>query len=418
MTVTNKKKELSKEDLLGSEILKKVKASSNYCYNCNRCVNVCPLSHLGVFSPRNLINDLAFNSVKDAIDQNNIWLCLTCGQCNIYCPMTKENAGVDIPNLIKELRKISVELEGELKAESDKIAQCETHDGMIPLMTEIMAQNSVTPNKLGFLDGTKLKVKSKGKVAYFIGCLPIMEDIIYDFDVNYTDIPKSVIGLMNEINIAPVVLNEKCCGHDILWGRGDEDTFKKLAEYNVELFRKAGVEKIIFSCAEGYYTWKYEYPKYIKDFNFEIVYFTDFFLENNILDNLRFPQEREIKVTYQDSCRLGRLGDKLYDSPRQLLNKLPSVSLVEMEDIKDDASCCGVSSFTGCNEFTRILRQNRLEEAANTGAEYLIVPCPKCLTHFTCYLNEPALDDKQKELKNKIKVIDLATFIGKLLFMV
>ena len=89
-----------------------------------------------------------------------------------------------------------------------------------------------------------------------------------------------------------------------------------------------------------------------------------------------------------------------------------------MENIKDDANCCGVSAFMGCNESTRILRQNRINEAINTGAEYLIVPCPKCLTHFTCYLNEPSLDEEFRALKNKIKVVDLASFIGKLLFIV
>ena len=72
----------------------------------------------------------------------------------------------------------------------------------------------------------------------------------------------------------------------------------------------------------------------------------------------------------------------------------------------------------GCNESTRTLRQNRINEALETGAEYLIVPCPKCLTHLDCYLNEPSLDDEYKNLKNKIKVIDLASFIGELLFLV
>ena len=68
--------------------------------------------------------------------------------------------------------------------------------------------------------------------------------------------------------------------------------------------------------------------------------------------------------------------------------------------------------------YTRILRQNRLEEATNTGAEFLIVPCPKCLSHFNCYLTEPALDETHKKIKDRITVIDLATFIGKRLFLI
>ena len=50
---------------------------------------------------------------------------------------------------------------------------------------------------------------------------------------DYLDIPRRVIGILNQNDIVPVVLpEEKCCGHDALW-RGDVDTFKKLAEFNV-----------------------------------------------------------------------------------------------------------------------------------------------------------------------------------------
>ena len=414
MTEVNKKdsKELKKEEY-SPELVKRIETAANYCYSCNRCVNVCPLSHLGVFSPRKLINDLNFLSLEEALENNNIWDCLTCGQCTVYCPMTKDKKGVKIPELILELR----ELARDFAPEQEKLVQCETHDGMFPLIAKIQAENPNPPNKLDFINEVGLKVKKEGDLAFFVGCLPIMEDVIFNFDIEYTSIPKTIIGLLNEAQIAPVVLNEKCCGHDIFWGKGDKETFKKLAEYNVKLYRDAGVKKIIFGCAEGYKTWKLDYPKVIEDFDFEIVHFSEFFLQENILENIRFPGDRKIKVTYHDACRLGRLGDKLYDAPRKLIESIPGVELVEMENVKDDASCCGVSAFSGCNEYTRFLRRSRIEEAVETGADYLLVPCPKCLTHFNCYLSEPSENPKHKELKNKIKVVDLASFIGELLFM-
>jgi len=87
------------------QIIDNVISKSNYCYACNRCVNVCPLSHLNVFYPRILIEDLSFSPLNDVINNHNIWNCLTCGQCTIYCPMTQDNRGVRIPELILELRK-------------------------------------------------------------------------------------------------------------------------------------------------------------------------------------------------------------------------------------------------------------------------------------------------------------------------
>ena len=412
--INNENKSVNSNFQVSEHDIKNIISMANYCYGCNRCVNVCPLSHLGMFYPRNLIGDLVFSSLGEVLKKNNIWNCLTCGQCTIYCPMTQENKGVRIPELILELRKISSNTNSEL----DKIAKCETHDEIFPLISKIMARDQLEPNKLEFLKETHLKTTVSGEIAYFLGCLPLMEDIFYNLDINYSNIAKSIIGLLNEKGIVPVVLNEKCCGHDVLWGRGDIETFKKLAEYNVKLYKNAGVKTIITSCAEGYRTWKFDYPKIIKDFDFKVLHFTEFFLKEKILENIRFPQRHNLKVTYHDACRLGRIGGKLYDAPRDLIKKIPGVELVEMENIKDDANCCGVSAFTGCNEFTHLLRQNRINEAANTGADYLIVPCPKCLTHFNCYMNELYLNKEHNELRNNIKVVDLASFIGKLLMLV
>lgn len=396
-----------------SDVIKKIAAAANYCYNCNRCVTSCPMAHVGVFNPRDLINDLTFLSVEEAIENNDIWKCLTCGQCTVYCPMTLNNEGVKIPELILELRKLAVEL--ELDTEMEKLSQYQTHDGVFPIISELMAENPLPPNKLSFLEGSNAKITDKGEIAYFIGCLPLMEDIIYSNEIKYSDAAKVVINLLNEGNVIPVVLNEKCCGHDILWGQGDIETFKKLAEYNYKLYKDAGIKTVIVSCAEGYRTWKIDYPMVIKNFDLEVLHFSEFLVKNDIIENLRFPQEEPTTVTYHDACRIGRMGGKLYDAPREVISKLPGVKLIEMKNIKDDASCCGVSAFCGCNEYTKLIRKMRVQEAINTGANYLVVPCPKCLTHFNCYLSEPSLPE---ETKQKIQVIDLATFIGKRLFLV
>ncbi|MFX1391748.1 MAG: (Fe-S)-binding protein [Promethearchaeota archaeon] len=395
------------------ESIKNVISMANYCYDCNRCINVCPLSHLDVFLPRIFLRDLILSSLEEVLNNYNIWNCLTCGQCTIYCPMTNGNVGLIIPELILELRKNSSKNYSEL----EKIVNCETHNDIFTLISKIMANNSLQPNKLEFLKEKGLKSSTSGEIAYFVGCLPLMDDIFYKFNLNYTDIAFTIINLLNESGIIPVVLNEKCCGHDILWGRGNIDTFQKLAKYNTKLYKNAGVKTIIIGCAEGYRTWKFDYPKIIESFDFEVLHFTEFFVREKILQNFRFPYNSKIKVTYHDSCRIGRLGGKLYSSPRELLKEIPGVELIEMENIKDDANCCGVSAFNNCNESTHFLRENRIKEAISTGAEYLIVPCPKCLTHFNCYINELSLNKEYNELRNKIRVIDIASFIGKLLML-
>jgi NADPH-dependent glutamate synthase beta subunit-like oxidoreductase len=231
---------------------------------------------------------------------------------------------------------------------------------------------------------------------------------------DYLEIPKSVIGILNQNNIVPVVLSgEKCCGHDAIW-RGDVETFKTLAEYNVNLFKDAGVKTLIFNCAEGYYTWKYEYKDMYKgkdEFDFEIYHITEFILKEKLLEDISFPSLDKIKVTYHDPCRLGRMSN-VFDAPREVLKQIPSVQIVEMEDTMQDAECCGVSAYISCNEDSKKFQEKKILQAIETGAEYLITACPKCIAHLNCYLNE------HRELKEKIKVIDIISFLGKQLFLI
>jgi len=231
--------------------------------------------------------------------------------------------------------------------------------------------------------------------------------------LDYLEIPKTVIGLFNHKEITPVVLKEeKCCGHDSLW-QGDLETFEKLARHNVRIYKEAGVKTLVFSCAEGYYTWKYKYPELFEDeseFDFDIYHISEYILKENLLDGLKFPVTNKLKVTYHDACRLGRFS-KIYNQPREVIQSIPFVQLIEMENIKEDALCCGVNAYISCNEYSKTLQRDRILEAIETGADYLIVSCPKCLAHFNCYL------DEHPELKEKIKVVDLTTFLGKLLFL-
>jgi len=247
-----------------------------------------------------------------------------------------------------------------------------------------------------------------GKLNY--GMQPSMS---YHNTIDYLKIPRTVIGLLNHKDITPVVLkDEKCCGHDSLW-QGDFATFERLARHNVKTFKEAGVKTLIFSCAEGYYTWKHKYPELFDgddEFDFEIYHITEYILKENLLDGLKFPISNKIKVTYHDACRLGRLS-KIFDEPRDILKEIPFIEVIEMESNKEDALCCGVNAYISCDEYSKTIQRNRILEAISTGASYLLVSCPKCLAHFNCYL------DEHPEMKEKIQVIEFTSFLGNLLFL-
>ena len=167
------KTEKRAKDVISSDLIKKVFSAANYCYNCNRCVNVCQKSILGTFSPRSLIMDLTFLPIEEALEKNNIWECLTCGQCTVYCPMTKDNMGVNFPNIIKELRSLVL----DYKPLQEQQLECHYKRGYSSL-PHLMANDKIKfVNKLGFLEGTGLKITDKGDIAYFLGCIPFLTGI-------------------------------------------------------------------------------------------------------------------------------------------------------------------------------------------------------------------------------------------------
>ncbi|MGD9239907.1 MAG: (Fe-S)-binding protein, partial [Desulfobacterales bacterium] len=206
---------------------------------------------------------------------------------------------------------------------------------------------------------------------------------------------------LNKMGIEPVISNhERCCGHDALWC-GDHTTFRKLAGWNLEVIKSSGAKTVLFSCPEGYATFKKYYPKYFGELPFEVLHMTEFLARELPDAGLSFQPSSAGTITYHDPCRLGRLAG-IYEPPRQLLESLPHTELVEMERNRQNALCCGTSAWMACSSYSKAIQDERLQEAALTGSQTLITACPKCQIHFSC---------AQSGTDSDLKVIDLYTYL-------
>jgi Fe-S oxidoreductase len=254
------------------------------------------------------------------------------------------------------------------------------HGGIISSIMRIMTKD-ITQNRLGWIS-EDLKTSKNGEFLYFVGCLPYFDRIFEDIGANSLDIAKSTIKILNHVGITPVVMgNERCCGHDFLW-TGDTEKFEKLAKLNVDMIKNTGAKKVIFSCPECYRTFKFDYPDHIGGLNFEVIHISEFLTELIEEGKIEFG-EVERKVTYHDSCRLGRhLG--IYDPPREIITSIPGIKLVEMDRNRSNAVCCGTSAWTNCDMISEEMQMERLKEAKESGADTLITTCPKCQIHFKC----------------------------------
>ena len=90
-----------------------------------------------------------------------------------------------------------------------------------------------------------------------------------------------------------------------------------------------------------------------------------------------------MKVTYHDSCHLGR-GCGVYDPPRAILRAIPGLQLVEMERNQRWSWCCGGGG--GVPEAAPELAQwnasDRMCEARASGAELMLTSSALCQRSF------------------------------------
>ena len=362
------------------------------CLECGKCTSICPVAKYdSAYSPRGLIESALLGFADELVFNKELFSCLTCYTCQQECP-----SDVDFPVFVRKARSIA--------QDSGQHGIC-AHSGQLQSVQRLMTSPAIKQKRLEWLS-KEYRVSEDSDVLLWVGCAPYFAPIFDDIEFNALDVTKATLKLLNSLGIEPRLLpNEKCCGHDALW-TGDIETFKKLAEYNAAQIKEAGVKKIVFSCPEGYRTFKLDYPNYV-DLGCEVQHISEL-LEEKIGENGVKFKEIKKKVTYQDPCRLGRhLG--VYDAPRKVLESIPGIELVEMKHNGPESICCGTSAWTNCDSYSNMLRVERLSEAVETGAELLITACPKCQTHFRC-----AMTDKGEEHRTtpKIEVMDLASLVA------
>ena len=112
-------------------------------------------------------------------------------------------------------------------------------------------------------------------------------------------------------------------------------------------------------------------------------------------------------MTYHDPCHVGRhMG--IYDAPREALEAIPGVKLVEMYHNKATASCCGAGGGVRSTnrELARGAAQIRIKEAEETGASVLTTACPFCTFNLREGVNKSS---------SNLEMLDFPEFVAKIL---
>lgn len=324
--------------------------------------------------------------------------CLTCGSCDVSCKICRYN--LQPLEHIQELRARLVEDEQVLPQHIPLINNLNDESTMIPGMTKT--------NRSKWSEGLKVKnvPNEKADVIFFAGCR-------YSYDKKMWKIPQAAVNVLINagVDVGIMKTEDGCCGGRA-YQMGFREDFSKAAHNNLKVWESAGVKTVVTSCSDCYHTLKRLYPKLGSQIEvLHTVEYVDSLIKEG---KIKFSKPIPMTVTYHDPCHLGRLGEQyipwngeekkirnqivvydppkpryngafgIYDQPRDVLESIPGIQLVEMERIREYGWCCGAGG--GCSdtypEFSAWTAGERIEEANTTGAEAIVTACPWCESNF------------------------------------
>ena len=387
------------------------------CTECGRCTASCPANITGkALSPRKIIMDIrdrlkekgplvlagkkpedfkssdgenpfAKRLVGDVITPEELFACTTCMACVQECPVAIEHVGT-----IVDFRRNLVLMESSFPPEVQAVFR--------------NLENNYTPWAFGSssradwaegLDVPRMADVGEAEVLFWVGCAG-------SYDSRYIKVTQAIVQLLKRSGVSFAILGtqEKCNG-DAARRIGNEYLAQMLIKDNVKTLGSYRFRRILTACPHCYNTLKNEYPRFGP--SYEVVHHSDFLV--GLLKEGRLSVGHEVRgrVTYHDSCYLGRYND-IYASPRSMLSSIPGIDLVEMQRTRSRGFCCGAGGGRMWMEEKEGRRVNleRTEEALATGADVVGTACPFCMTMLTDGI-------KEKDGASKTRVKDIAEIL-------
>ncbi|MBI1909044.1 MAG: (Fe-S)-binding protein [Deltaproteobacteria bacterium] len=322
------------------------------------------------------------------IDPEILWSCTTCRACEEACPVF-----IEYVDKIVGMRRNLVLMQGSMPPEvQNTFKNLEKNYNPWGISSEDRG------NWVKELGVKTIAEKPDAEYLYFMGCAG-------SFDDRNKKIATAIIKLLQEaqINFAILAKEEKCTG-DPARRIGNEYLFQTLAKENIQTFQKYSIKKVLTACPHCFNTIKNEYPQF--GGNYEVVHHTEFLYELIREGKLKPKKELAKKITFHDSCYLGRYNE-VYDAPREILKSIPGLNLLEMELSRENGRCCGAGGGRMWMEEKIGTRVNhkRLEDIQSVNPNGAASACPFCIT----MLRDATRD---KNLGDSIETKDVAEYLA------
>jgi glycolate oxidase len=178
----------------------------------------------------------------------------------------------------------------------------------------------------------------------------------------------------------------------------------------VERFSKFKPKRMITTCAGCYKTFKELYPKH-SHFDVEVLHIVEYLEKLISKGKLKFQKPYAMKIVYHDPCDLGRHMN-IYEPPREILQAIPGLHLLEFKENRNLAKCCGGGGGLKAynNDLSGEIAYHRALEAIELGAEIIVSACPSCKSSF-----QQTAARLRKEKKGRLKVMDITEVVAEAL---
>lgn len=378
--------------------------TDNSCAKCGACTSVCPIYQVSgqeAFTARGRLH-LLEKITDDKRSQTYLDIfskCLLCGACHKACPRN-----INIVNKVVENRRNFPNSSGNGSLARSMVKGCLSHEVILASIGKLLKISTPLINKLPMASGLRLKLGLPPTASHQIISGPEKTNLEQSHQDSSPDLmlfpgcfarhlnPEIISStsklLSDKTSLIPALpAAQSCCGL-AFYSSGDIEKARQLARLNIAAFDDTTLP-IVVLCGSCYSHLK-DYPDLLADdpeYHSKSITFSErlqemsSYLADQLIpsDNAKdeYHKSGTKRVIYHDPCHL-RFSHELKESPRQLLNNLPGIKLIELPD---GPRCCGFGGLFNLShpDISEKIAGKLVQEIMTINPDLLVTTCSGCL---------------------------------------
>lgn len=371
------------------------------CSHCSYCQASCPIFMEDMVEsvlPRNRIEVIMHSIIDKSMPLSPRALeiidrCMLCTNCSQSC-----SSQVPIDDIVVAARTFINEQKGGLSGVKHLVmGKMLRQRGL----TALMGKAGAMVQKVGiatkdmpplaaktfdkFYSGTvKAEGTTLGKVAYFVGC---------GTNFMYPDTGVATVNVLRRNGIEVLIPEgQVCCGIPSI-AEGDIKSALEMVETNVRIFSDLEVDAIVTDCTSCGMMFKEKFAKLLEaddplhekvsKITSQIWEVTDFLNQQGLHV---LPGSIRSTFTYHVPCHRA-WSPTVRHAPQQILSQIPEA---EFRVLENPERCCGAAGafYMTHRELSEGIRERRVQDIKETGAELVVTQCPVCRFYIGSALKE------------------------------